>query len=222
MNPVRKDTAKKIQCHRLTGGFTLLELLVVISIIAILSGLIIPNLVHSKKRANINKTKIELGQIAGAMQRYYMVFCDYPPTSLKKLNKHVSPNPINQGIESLVACLSTTSKGGPFLGQWKENRYTNLDKDKARTNLTNWWFGDKQLRELVDPWQNPFVYFHSRDYEIASQYSKYFNKYRKKFIALPQKSSKTNTWHNPLAFQLWSLGPNEKNNNGAEDDIPNW
>lgn len=203
-------------------AFTLLEILVVISIIVILAGLVIPNLVGSKTTAKVNTTKSELQMIGGVLERYRMVFGDYPPTSLEGFKKNISLNPTNQGIESLVACLSTKSKGGPFLGQWKEDRYTNLDNDSVPVNLTNWWFGDNQLRELVDLWRNPFVYFHPRDYEDAQRYSQYINNMQKEFTALPQRSTRTNTWHNPFLYQLWSLGPNEENDNGAEDDIPNW
>lgn len=217
MNPVRKEISA-----RTTRGFTLLELLVVMSIIAILAGLIIPNLMGSKIRAKISATKVELHEMDAALEGYYIVFGDYPPTSLTFLKKNTYVNSTNQGIESLVACLASQNKGGPFLLKWSEDRYTNLDNDKSSRNLTNWFFGDNQLRELVDCWQNPFVYFHSRDYELANQYSKYLDKRKKEFVALPQKSSKLKTWHNRFTYQLWSLGPNEKNDNGVEDDIPNW
>ena len=38
----------------------------------------------------------------------------------------------------------------------------------------------------------------------------------------PQKDDKTDNWHGLLSYQMWSVGPNGKNENGGGDDIPSW
>ncbi|MFH1230641.1 MAG: type II secretion system protein [Planctomycetota bacterium] len=203
-----------------TNGFTLLELLVVIGIIAILATMLIPNLAYVRTRAKISATKTLLSHIQSGLESYYAVYGDYPPTDLSDIYPGTS-NGVNNGIESVVACLSDQKKGGPFLLSISSDKYTNLDGDSCSTPPTNWWFGDTQLREIVDVWNNPLVYFHSRDYDNPGKGSNYSFTRSGDAIA-PQRDASTATYYNPLAFQIWSAGTDEKNNNGLGNDINNW
>lgn len=65
-----KNTEKK--------GFTLIELLIVIAIIAILTGIIIPNLTGAKAKARDAKRVSDLGQIQGAIELFYDRCKTYP------------------------------------------------------------------------------------------------------------------------------------------------
>ncbi|MEK7448877.1 MAG: prepilin-type N-terminal cleavage/methylation domain-containing protein [Planctomycetota bacterium] len=199
-------------------GFTLIEVLVVVAIISILAGLVIPGLMKSQLKANITAVKSEIQQIGAALESYQTIFGDYPPSSLDNFGRDVVLDETNNGIESLLACLSSKNQGGPFLKEWSEERYVNLDNDEVRVNLTNWWFGDNRLRELTDKWGRPYIYFHSRDYGQSSQYTIEGEVIQ----CVPQQSERTSAYHNPVSYQLWSVGPDGLNNNGAEDDINNW
>ena len=53
------------------GGFTLIEMLVVIAIIAILTGIIITGLVGSKAKARDAKRASDLSQIALALEQFF-------------------------------------------------------------------------------------------------------------------------------------------------------
>lgn len=203
------------------SGFSLLEILIVIAIITLLASFLIPNIFGSQKKAQINATRADIAKIKGMLEQYRTKWGDYPLTVIPGFT---DANKINQGIETLVACLADTTRGGPFI-EWEEKRYTNYDNDiSSRQNLT-WLFGDAQLREIVDFWGSPFVYFHSRDYDNPGQYSLYSLKKgsdSQEFSASPQRSSVTKTFHNPYEYQLWSIGPDGENQNGLGDDIGNW
>lgn len=60
-------------------GFTLIELLVVIAIIGILSSVILTSLNAARAKARDSKRKIELRQIATALELYYDSYGIYPP-----------------------------------------------------------------------------------------------------------------------------------------------
>jgi len=59
-------------------GFTLIELLVVLSIIAILTGILLPNLMSARQRARDSQRKQGLWQIKNSLQLYYNDHQSYP------------------------------------------------------------------------------------------------------------------------------------------------
>ncbi len=61
-------------------GFTLVELLVVISIIALLLGILLPSLLLARLQAKIVAVNAELRQIGLALDLYYLDNKKYPPT----------------------------------------------------------------------------------------------------------------------------------------------
>jgi general secretion pathway protein G len=62
------------------NGFTLIELMVVIAIIAILTGIIITGLVASKAKSRDAKRASDLSQIALAVEQYFDRCYQYPTT----------------------------------------------------------------------------------------------------------------------------------------------
>jgi len=208
------------QKYQLEDAFTLLELIVVIAIIAILSVFLVPNIMSGYKKSQINATRAEIGKLKGMVEQYQSRWGDYPATSIIGFT---DVDNTNQGVETLVASLSNNANGGPFL-EWDEKRYSNYDNDFT-SQKTNWLFGDNQLREIIDVWRYPFIYFHCRDYENYQRYSNYLvsiDSENKTFIAEPQRSSAIKVFHNPNSYQIWSIGPDGENGNGSGDDISNW
>jgi type II secretion system protein G len=59
-------------------GFTLVELMVVVAIIALIAGIIIPNYVHARRQASVSDTEANLKQIATALELYFTDNLVYP------------------------------------------------------------------------------------------------------------------------------------------------
>lgn len=202
-------------CRR---GFTMIELLVVMGILVVLVGIIVPTTFRARRNAKVSQTASMIQQMSLALANYETEFGDYPPSTLKDCGLTV--NKQNDGIESLVACLSTMKKNGPYY-DFDEDRLANADGDRVPD------FNDSYLKkglayEYLDPWGNPFIYFHNRDYQSPEIVSKYRVLDKTTFKAIPQKSEKTGNWHGFDSFQLWSAGPDGKNEDGEGDDITSW
>jgi prepilin-type N-terminal cleavage/methylation domain-containing protein len=60
-------------------GFTLIEMVIVISIIAILAGLLLPVIGTVRRRGQVTATVLEIQSLKNAIEQYKNKFGDYPP-----------------------------------------------------------------------------------------------------------------------------------------------
>ena len=69
---------KKSSAMKRVGGFTLLEIMVVVGIIVLLAGILLPVLSHVRRQSNIALQKLDFQTIASALEAYHQDFGDYP------------------------------------------------------------------------------------------------------------------------------------------------
>lgn len=211
------------------NGLTLIELLTVVVIIVICVGLALPALLSARKSSMRKRAKAEIDVLKSALDQYESAFGVYPPSSLLKDSDN-DPNDINLGNESMMAGLSTGLEGGPFLKQYGKHgadNHRNSDGDSASANLTGWVWEDNGLREFVDPWDNPYIYFSAADYE--SGVIMYKIKGRDTSCEPRKVAGTTDEYYEFAGYQLWSCGPNQTNDTnsaefltGEDDDVRSW
>ena len=93
------------------SGFTLLEVMVVVMILATLAVFVVPKFMDEPKRAQRVKAKVTISNFETALKTYYLDNGFYPTT--------------DQGLEALVTEPSTD----PIPGNWRKGGY--LEKGKV-------------------------------------------------------------------------------------------
>jgi len=199
-------------------GFTLIEMLVVIVILGILMSLAVVGVTAAMRSSKVTRTEAMIEGLGGACEQYQIRWGDYPPTTLAEF-KITMPNETNNGAEALTACLASNRKGPQLLSSIKDDMYVNIDRDTASTNITGWFFGDCDLREISDAWGYPIIYFHAKDYQRASASLKRykFDVGGQEYNVEPARSANTRTFLRSSKFQIMSVGPDGKP--GTADDI---
>lgn len=61
-------------------GFTLMEMLVVLAILVLLAGMVLPRVLGSSKKANIQAAKVQLRSFKGALEQYSLHTNSFPAT----------------------------------------------------------------------------------------------------------------------------------------------
>ena len=122
-------------------GFTLIEILVVVAILAILSSLLLGAVVAARTRAKNMAVQATLQGLSAAIERYEGDFTDYPPSDGDSSGL--------LGAENLYECLMTTSKSGPYIT--KPSDFPSVE-------------GSRGKPMFCDAWNRPIRYWHHHDY----------------------------------------------------------
>ena len=129
-------------------GFTLVEMLVVLAIIAVLVGLLLPAVMAAVNSARRGQMAMEISQLAQAVEAYKNEFGDYPPSMGEDYS---AANRANTAVERhLRKCfpkMTPAAKTGFYNAIDVSNGGTKLDQGEA---LVMWL---SQIRK--DP-RNPF------------------------------------------------------------------
>lgn len=78
--------------HKRSGGFTLIEVLLVVAILGILAGVVVVNLGGKREGAQINATRASLGAVSKAVELYEVDTGRYPAALQALLTDDGSPN----------------------------------------------------------------------------------------------------------------------------------
>lgn len=99
-------------------GFTLLEMMVVVAIIAILAGILIPNFTRARAQAATSGCMANEKSIATALELYFTDHQSYPPTGnidssfLSTMNGYMNQVPIDPAAGSGQYYAYTSSNTG--------------------------------------------------------------------------------------------------------------
>jgi len=98
-------TMQTMRRQRTAGGFTLIEIMVVVVILGVLGALIVPNIIGRPDEARVTAAQSDIQAIANALELYRLDNGDYPST--------------DQGLEALV----TKPSGYPEPRRWNPDGY---------------------------------------------------------------------------------------------------
>jgi prepilin-type N-terminal cleavage/methylation domain-containing protein len=110
--------------QRPRAAFTIIELLVVISIIGILAGLILPAVAVAQKHAKVTRAQLEISQVAQAIQSYYATYSRYPVSS-DTMNAATTanggPEDFTYGTTNVIGFKGPLIQNNPLVMKWNTN-----------------------------------------------------------------------------------------------------
>jgi prepilin-type N-terminal cleavage/methylation domain-containing protein len=165
------------------GGFTLIEILIVISIIAVLASLILGGVTIAKRNAYKAMAKTTISNLSNSLERYVQDTGRYPGTLQEGYRDEDNAFPAL--YEALFGLKPPQGKGGPSApyGEVKEADVAVVDEedpDRFRKAVSDEIYDHRVKKYLLDPWGEPFVYrenktrprrpwMHGRNYDIYSK-----------------------------------------------------
>ena len=210
-------SANQLASRRGARGFTLVEILAVLAITGLLSGMAIAFYGRQKDRAYATQTTATMGELTQLIAVYETRKGGPPPSSLATL-KIRCDNDWNEGIEALYAALhhKDFAEGRNVTERWLGN----VDEDETATSFHR--DGVTRLLEVLDGWGNPIAYINPADFGKPMTYrmGEVFDPSAEEQVVTAQKSAVTGVTANADSYQLISAG--EDRTFGTEDDVTNF
>lgn len=144
MQGFQTETKNRTSRKLSRGGFTLVELLIVMAILVLLVSMVGPRLLGSKAKADISAVKTQIGMFQAALERYAIDMNTFPSKE--------------QGLQALITEPSADSLGGEGDLGGDEIALEGEEGD-AEGGGSN-WDGPylKADRVPKDPWGNKYGY----------------------------------------------------------------
>jgi general secretion pathway protein G len=115
------------QPRRQLSGFTLVELLLVLSILALLAGLVLPKLVGTREKANVKAAITQIGAFATALDLFEVDNGKYPPGKNGLNDLIVKPRYASADWHEYLDKIPLDPWGNPYIyefpGRHRPNSY---------------------------------------------------------------------------------------------------
>lgn len=210
--------------RRGSGGFTLVEILVVMAIIAIIASGVGAFVVHAGRRARPVRARAEIGLITMALEKYHLSFRTFPPDTGYGLDMEGSPGTYDAGslwryLAMPVTDPLTKRSHGPFLEEWSAERLESYTDAQAGPSFY-----------LIDPWGNPYGFVGDRRRVIHNAASfDLFSPGPGRTTACEKDGAAPNKAYNGIdddgngiVDDASEFGPDAHLNGTEADDINNW
>lgn len=171
-------------------GFTLVEMLVVITIIGILASLLVPAIAMGLRKARESAIAFEIQQMTSAFQEYKNAYNAYPPNfsdpdparRLTRLNQHLNKRTGNKHREApaTLNAVAGNIDQAEALVLWLGQTRKNIERPFGTTGEFHTFFDFEQERLIPDNDGDgipqgyvpphgpkvPYVYFQANTYEL--------------------------------------------------------
>lgn len=117
---------------RLSQGFTLMELMVVVAVVGILVGIAVPTYQDSIRKSHRGQAKADLAEISQAMERYYTDNSTYVGADLSKIWVTPAQSP-KKGVARYKISFDGAVSSSTFKIQAVPETATGQNKDKCGT-----------------------------------------------------------------------------------------
>ena len=122
--------------RRVRGGFTLVEMLVVITIIGILAGLAIPAVIVARNRAKVGAMVMDIKQLEMACQAYKEKFGEYPPDfAFVQVSENSSATDPRLGAGWQIVLRHLAKAFPRYVHNGDPYPYTNIQNDLAHVGI---------------------------------------------------------------------------------------
>jgi prepilin-type N-terminal cleavage/methylation domain-containing protein len=142
-------------------GFTLIEILIVVSIIAVLASLILAGVNIARKRAAIAIAQSNIEALNNALEQYVADTGRYPGEKIKDYE-----NGFPALFDAICGEKPPKGKGGPNSPYMKfkeaEVYVFDFDEDKYRPAYPEEIYDPKVEKYLADPWGVPYIYHENK------------------------------------------------------------
>lgn len=174
-------------------AFTLLELLAVIAIIAVLTGIVIGVGRRASTAGKVAQAKAELAVLSAALESYKRQYGDYPQAGTVNFALPLTPLAANHANVRLYNAL--TGVYGPKLNELQPRgrefielvRFATQEADTGMATAA--LVSAPELNALLDPWGNRYMYYY--------------------------RTATGSTWSQP-GYVLYSVGPDGARSDATE------